>query len=220
MRSEHDRLKTLADAVAKAEPDLDGPARRIALSTYRRLAEGTAASPDEIAERAGESVEVTEELLTSWPGVFRDDGGNVVGFWGLAIGKLVPTHAIQIEDRRLFAWCAWDTLFLPGILGAEVRVESICPVTRDAISLLVDPAGIRETSHRQAVVSFLRPSTDFDADVIQAFCHFVHFFVSHEAGESWTAEHPGTFLLSLEDAFELGRLVNDRNFPSLAEDVR
>jgi alkylmercury lyase len=220
MRTEHDRLDALAEAVAKAEPDFDGPARRVALATYRRLAAGTAARADEIAEQAGESVELTEELLASWPGVFRDDGGNVVGFWGLAIGKLVPTHAIQLEGRRLFAWCAWDTLFLPGILGAEVRVESTCPVTQETISLLVHPDGIRETSHPQAAVSFLLPSTDFDADVIQSFCHFVHFFVSRGAGESWTAEHPGTFLLSLEDAFELGRLVNDRNFPTLAEDIR
>ncbi len=220
MRSEHNRLQALADAVVKAEPDFDGPARRVALATYRCLAEGTAAPVPEIAERAGERVEMTEELLTSWPGVFRDDGGNVVGFWGLAIGKLVPTHAIHVEGRRLFAWCAWDTLFLPGILGAEVRVQSTCPVTRETIALLVDPDGIRDTSHPQAVVSFLLPSTDFDADVIQSFCHFVHFFVSHEDGESWIAEHPGTFLLSLEDAFELGGLVNDRNFPSLAGDIR
>ena len=99
-------------------------------------------------------------------------------------------------------------------------MESTCPVTRKTISLLVDQDGIREASHPQAVVSFLVPSTDFGPDVIQSFCHFVHFFASHEAGESWTAEHPGTFLLSLEDAFELGRLVNDRNFPSLAGDIR
>jgi alkylmercury lyase len=216
----HDRLEALAEAVAKAEPDFDGPARHVALATYRRLAEGTVAPADEIAERAGASVQLAEHLLASWPGVFRDDRGNVVGFWGLTITELVPTHAIEVEGRRLFAWCAWDTLFLPGILGAEIRVESTCPVTLETISLVVLPDGIRETSHPQAVVSFLLPSTDFDADVIQSFCHFVHFFASHEAGDSWTAEHPGTFLLSLEDAFELGRLVNARNFPSLVEDIR
>jgi hypothetical protein len=40
-------------------------------------------------------------------------------------------------------------------------------------------------------VSFLTPDQGFDADVIQSFCHFVHFFASREAGETWTAEHPG-----------------------------
>jgi alkylmercury lyase len=219
MQTAHDRLGALAEAVAKA-PDFGEPARRVALATYRRLAEGTAASADEIAERAGESVELTEHLLGLWSGVFRDEGRHVVGFWGLTTTELVPTHEIEVDARRLFAWCAWDTLFLPGILGAEIRVESICPVTQATISLVVQPDGIRETSHPRAVVSFFLPSTSFDADVIQSFCHFVHFFASHDAGESWTTEHPGTFLLSLEDAFELGRLVNARNFPSLAGDIR
>jgi alkylmercury lyase len=215
MQVDRDRLEALAEAVGKAQPHLDDPSRRVALATYRHLAEGTPAPVEDIAERAGESVRLAEQLLASWPGVFRDDRGHVVGFWGLTIDRLVPTHAIEAEGRRLFAWCAWDTLFLPGILGTEARVASTCPVTKETISLAVRPDGIGETSHPRAVVSFLLPSTEFDADVIQSFCHFVHFFASREAGESWTAEHPGTFLLSLEDAFELGRLVNARNFPSL-----
>lgn len=216
MRTDHDRLEALAEAVAEAEPYFDEPSPRVALATYRVLAEGTPAPVEDIAERAGEGVEPTEKLLASWPGVFRDEAGHVVGFWGLTISRLVPTHTLEVEGRRLYAWCAWDTLFLPGILDAEAQVESACPETKETISLVVRPDGVTETSHPQAAVSFLLPSTAFDADVIQTFCHFVHFFASREAGEAWSAEHPGTFLLSLEDAFELGRLVNARNFPSLA----
>lgn len=218
MQTDQGQLESLAEAVA--QPYFDEPSRRVALATYRRLAEGTPAPVEDIAERAGETAGLAEQLLASWPGVFRDDRGHVVGFWGLTIGRLVPTHAIEVEGRRLFAWCAWDTLFLPGILGAEARVESTCPVTEETISLVVRPDGIAETSHPQTMVSFLLPRTAFDANVIQSFCHFVHFFASGDAGESWTAEHPGMFLLTLEDAFELGRLVNARNFPSLAGERR
>jgi alkylmercury lyase len=157
--------------------------------------------------------ERVEQLLTAWPGVFFDDQ-QVIGFWGLTIRRLSPTHRLEVDGRTLFAWCAWDTLFLPGILDATARVESACPTTGETISLLVSPYGVFQTSHPEAVVSFLTPEQDFDADVIQSFCHFVHFFTSPVAGEAWTAEHPGTFLLSLEDAFELGRRVNARNFPS------
>ena len=82
------------------------------------------------------------------------------------------------------------------------------------------PREIVETSHPTAVVSFLLPDRDFDADVIQSFCHVVHFFSAREAGVAWTAEHPGTFLLSLEEAFELGRLVNALNFPSALGGIR
>lgn len=137
----------------------------------------------------------------------------MIGFWGLTITRLSPTHRLEVDGRNLFAWCAWDTLFLPGILAVTARVESVCPTTGEAITLVVSPEGVVETSHPSAMVSFLVPDQAFDADVIQSFCHFVHFFASEDAGQAWTAKHPGTFLLSLEDAFELGRLVNALNFP-------
>lgn len=69
-------------------------------------------------------------------------------------------------------------------------------------------------------MSFLLPDRYFDADVIQSFCHFVYFFASAKAGESWTARHPGTFLLSPEDAFDLGRRVNVLNLPSALKGER
>lgn len=34
------------------------------------------------------------------------------------------------------------------------------------------------------------------------------FFASPEAGATWVEEHPGTFLLSLDQGFELGRRFN------------
>jgi ribosomal protein S7 len=53
MQTAHDRLGALAEAVAKAEPDFDEPARRVALATYRRLAEAPPLrqmrSPSELA---------------------------------------------------------------------------------------------------------------------------------------------------------------------------
>ncbi len=216
MQTERDRLEALAEAVARAEPDFGERGRRVALTTYRRLAEGSPAPIADIAERCHEDAAFVERSLGSWPGVFRDDNGDVVGFWGLTIAKLIPTHAMEVGGKDLFAWCAWDTLFLPGILGAEARVASSCPVTAEMISLVVDSGGVQQTSHAGAVVSFLVPDRGLGTDVIRGFCQFVHFFASREAGDIWTAEHPGTFLLSLEDAFELGRLVNARNFPSLA----
>ena len=214
MRTESDRLEHLAVAVAKAAPDLDEEQRRVALALYRRLAEGSPAPASDVAERAGSDTERVLELLGSWPGVFRDAEGRVIGFWGLTVDRLSPTHRLEVGGRELFAWCAWDTLFLPGILGATARVDSVCPATGDVISLVVSPERVIRTSHPDAVVSFLVPDRGFDADVIQTFCHFVHFFASRGAGEVWTAEHSGTFLLSLDDAFELGRLVNALNFSS------
>ena len=209
-----DRLESLAAAVAKAAPDFDGEQQRIALEVYRRMAEATPAPAEEIAARTGDDVHRIRALLDTWPGVFRDDEGRVTGFWGLTTRRLSPTHCFRVGERELYAWCAWDTLFLPEILGQTAHIESTCPTTGESISLVVSPERVVGTSHPDAVVSFLTPERHFDADVIQGFCHFVHFFVSEVAGKTWTKTHPGTSLLSLAEAFELGRKVNALNFPS------
>ena len=215
MKTESDRLESLATAVSKAAPEFDVEQQRIAVEVYRRLAEGSPAPASEIAARSGVPTRRVEQLLATWPGVYLDADQRVVGFWGLTVRQLTPTHRLEVAGRELFAWCAWDTLFLPGVLDATARVESVCPTTAERLSLEVSPRGVVQTSHPDAVVSFLLPDRTFDADVIQTFCHFVHFFASEEAGTVWTTEHHRTFLLPLEDAFELGRLVNAMNFPSL-----
>jgi alkylmercury lyase len=215
MATRTDRIGALAAAVAAAAPDFDEERQRVAIAVYRGLAEGSPAAAAEVGRSTGVPEEQVRALLSSWPGVYLDGDGRVVGFWGLAVEKLTPTHRFEVDGRELFTWCAWDTLFLPGILDATAGVASECPITGERISLVVSPDGVVETSHPDAVVSFLLPDRDFDADVIQSFCHFVYFFASRDAGEAWTSEHPGTFLLSVEEAFELGRQVNALNFPAI-----
>lgn len=39
-------------------------------------------------------------------------------------------------------------------------------------------------------------------------CHFIFFLASRASGDRWVAEHPGTVLLSLDEAFAAGRLQN------------
>ena len=214
MTSVTDRLDVLASAIARAAPDMNAEQERIALSVYRSLAQGAPMGPDDIAEHAGASTERVQALLRSWPGVFLDNAERVVGFWGLTILRLSPTHRLEMNGRELFAWCAWDTLFLPELLSGRAVVESSCPVTGETISLVVSPSGILETSHPGAVVSFLLPERDFDSDIVRSFCHFIYFFSSRDAGEQWTSAHPGTFLLSLGEAFDLGSRVNHVNFPT------
>jgi alkylmercury lyase len=130
------------------------------------------------------------ETLGRWPAVFTDSQGRVTGFWGLAISELSPEHRYVTGGRVLYAWCAWDTLFLPARLAQAARVTSACPVTGELITLTVTPEGVTETSHPEAVVSFLEPGGPFDAGVIESFCHFVHFFANRQAGEQWAAGHP------------------------------
>jgi Alkylmercury lyase len=54
----------------------------------------------------------------------------------------------------------------------------------------------------------LSPTDCFDDDVVASFCHFVHFFASASDAQPWLGQHRGTFLLPLDEAFELGRMTN------------
>ncbi len=198
-------IEEMADAIRSAMPQLDATDQRIAIGTYRLLAEGEPVSTEAIAQATNNPVGRVEEALNSWPGVYRDGEGRVVGFWGLAIAKLEAEYRFLIDGKTSYAWCALDTLFIPALLGKTVSVEATDPVTGERVSLVVDQNGVRDLTPSGAVVSMVIPDGPFGYDVIESFCSKVLFFGSEKAGASWTAEHEGTTLLSVQEAFELGR---------------
>ncbi len=209
-------LEELAGTLNGAMQELEPMEEEVALVLYRLLAEAEPVSLVPLAKRVDLSEQRVEEIVGRWPGVFRDGDGRVVGFWGLALPEM--PHRLEVDGRRLHAWCAWDTLFLPELIGKPARVSSQCPVTGEPISLTVGPDGVEELSPTSTVVSMLAPTVAFDENVIANFCHFVHFFSSAEAGAQWTSRHEGTFLLSLYDAYTLGRLANHGRFNTALAD--
>ena len=66
------------------------------------------------------------------------------------------------------------------------------------------------------MLSFLRPDQPWDNNVMTSFCHHVRHFTSPATGQRWTAGHPGTFVLSLDDAAELARRHTARFFGTAA----
>jgi alkylmercury lyase len=192
-------------------PELDDVKRRVALATYRQLASGKPVPPSEIANETGVAEDDVGRILGDWIGVYRDARGSVIGFWGLAIPKM--KHRFEVDGVRLHAWCAWDTLFLPELLGKSARVESTCGTSGDPVRLTVSPTGVEFAAPALPVVSFLNPvASRFQKNIIQNFCHYIHFFRSGADGEAWIAKNPGTFLLTLHEAVELARLKNDAQF--------
>ena len=206
-------IARLADALNATNPFLADDERGVALAIYELLSGGAPANPSDIAAAAGLDVTRVEALLDNWTGVFRNDGGSVVGFWGLALGEM--DHRFEVEDRILYTWCAWDPFFIAPLIGKIAKVTSTCPVSGQAVTLEVGPNGVHDVDPSAAVLSFLEPCADMREDVINSFCHFVRLFVSREAADEWVAEHPATFVLGVEDAFALasatfGRLNGQR----------
>ena len=67
------------------------------------------------------------------------------------------------------------------------------------------------------VVSFVDPEVcDVEGNqIISSFCHHILFLSSREEGEAWVTEQgDGTYLLSLQEAFELGRTCNALRYGS------
>jgi alkylmercury lyase len=208
-------VEELAEAIIAAMPALDVTGQRIAVAVHRLIGEGEPVTSEVIARASDVAVERVEESLNTWPGVYRDDEGRVVGFWGHAIAKLDPEYRFHVDGKTTYAWCALDTLFIPPILGKTVGVEATCPVTGEQVSLIVDRNGARDVRPPGAVVSMVVPDGPFGYDVVESFCHRVLFFASEDAGARWATEHEGTTLLSVQEAFEVGRALTERVAPDL-----
>ena len=118
-------VKALAERVASAFPTLDANGRRLSLELYHELARGAPVSPSALADRT----EAVIRQLRDWPGVYYDSEQRVIGFWGLTIAPM--PHRLRVNRRELYAWCAWDTLFLPALLDATLEVESTCRASGD-----------------------------------------------------------------------------------------
>jgi alkylmercury lyase len=114
-----------------------------------------------------------------------------------------------------WTWCSYDTLFIAHLLGVTARVTSPCPVTGDQVRLVVSPDGASDVDPADAVVSLLEPDAPFDEQVRQTFCHYVLFFASPDAAETWIEDHPGTFWLPVADAFDVARRQNAAVFGAL-----
>lgn len=217
----------MTDAKAKLEaarammdivPKLDADARRLGVELYRQLALGEPVPIERLSEALGTPIgEVTallqDEQLKGW--VFYDDEGKVIGFRGLAVREM--PHRFEVDGRTLYTWCAIDSLFIPELLGQSARVESRDPHTGTAVRLTVSPDGVQSAEPANAVMSILIGDTDVmktdPTKVMASFCHHIFFLESPEAGAEWADRHgEGTFTVTLDEAFALGKQFNATQF--------
>src|SRR5579883_3339443 len=196
--------------------------QRVAVALYNELAKGKAVDAEQLAEALGLSAAESRKFLArdAIKGfVYPDEVGRVLGFCGIAAAPM--HHRFEVDGQALSTWCAWDSLFIPEILGRSARVTSSDPESGETVRLAVTPARIQSADPAEAVVSFIQPEAQVfgtsAANVMAKFCHYVFFFSSRRSGERWIAKHPDTFLYSLDQAFALAKRLNARNFgPELA----
>jgi alkylmercury lyase len=199
-----------------AAPPLNEQEQHLAIGLYRLLAEGRPVDPAALANRANMRLEEVERALAEWGGIFTDDQDRVIGFLGLSIRPM--PHRLRIDGRTLYAWCAWDTLFVPELLGAAAEVESQCPTTGQRITLTVKGTEVTNPLPADTVISYLHKDEPLDQNVINSFCRYIHFFANPDAAAEWTAQHESTFTLSLAEGSEIARLANRGRYPDIFAD--
>ena len=203
-------LNALASELLARLPTMTGEEQRLGLEIYRQLAQGEPVLKSDLAEALEAPTDTVDELLghaNLKSLTYTDKQGRIIGFGGLAVREM--PHRFKVDGRTLYTWCAWDSLFIPGILEQEAEVESPTPGSTARIRLRVAPDRVKDVQPRSAVMSFLLPSAQtFQADALKAmasFCHFIFFFPDRDSAAEWTKSHPDTTVISVSDAFELGR---------------
>ena len=99
----------------------------------RLLADGRPVSVEDLAAAAGRSVDDVRQTVASLPDVEIDDQGLIVGY-GLTLRE--TPHRFEIDGKRLYTWCALDTLVFPeaaqGWLGEHpgMTVHSVAEAFR------------------------------------------------------------------------------------------
>lgn len=146
-------------------------------------------------------IEEAAATVRKIPDLEFDAAGHLVGM-GLS---LLPTpYQFFLGERRMFTWCAFDTLIYPVLLGREARIESRCLVTGTSIRLLVTPLRLASLDPAEAVLSLPIPETVAGCDR-NGFCEQAHFFCSHQVASTFLATHPNILLFSVADAYLLGQ---------------
>lgn len=186
-------------------PDLT----RLLVQVLRVLAEGRPISPeqrDQIAADLGVPREGAIRFLEQVSE--RDGAGNIVGILGLTLNR--TRHRLRVDRTWMSAWCAQDTLFLPTLLNKTAIIESTSPLSKEQIRLTVSPLQIDDVSPRGAVVTMVLIDPEkLNLSSVEAiwttFCHHIFFFASREEAERWIAGRTDIAILSLGEAYALGK---------------
>ncbi|MCH7841817.1 MAG: hypothetical protein IID01_03525 [Chloroflexi bacterium] len=185
---------------------------RLLIKMWRILGQGRPVTKEmttKAASEVGMSFEAAGEFLRQI--TERDSDDNIIGLLGLSLNQ-EWAHRLTINGAAFRTWCAWDTLFLPAMLGETVQIESESPVSGTTIRLAVTPDEVESSSPEGAVVSIATIDPKIhDMSTVEAiwgnFCHQVFFFSSLEEASEWAEGKTNIAILPVRDAYELGRLV-------------
>lgn len=190
------------DAIPQEALELD---LRVTVKTIQALAEGKPISPDRLAEiweMPLEQVRLVLDGAVTGGRAEIDAQGNLVG----GVLSLVPTtHRIAMGSKRLYAWCAYDAIYVPGVVGKSARIVSRDPVTGDSIRITVTHTGVAEVRPVSTVISVVGAEADTRGGADSPRCSQMLFFGSRDSAEQWLQGRSGISVLTVEEVFEIAK---------------
>jgi len=186
------------------------------------IAEGNPVSAEDFATNLGFSLKETQILMrrSRSSGADFDDGGRMIGN---ALTLKPTAHRLEVDGQTLYAWCALDTLFLPGLIGKTGEVYSTSAATGEPIRLTVAPTGIQQFDPASTVLSVVVPGISQACDPDQrggadgAACSSMHFFASRKEAEEYLRADTDISILTVEEASELAQRAWVRPYRSALE---
>lgn len=192
-------IRVAYDQIPKEAMELD---LRVTVQTIQLLTEGRPVSAERLADVWGISQDQVEVILeqASLTGKAQlDVDGNLIG----GVLSLVPTtHKVRVNDNHLYAWCAYDAIYIPGVIGKIAQVESTDPVNGETIRMTISREGVIDLNPKDSVVSVVSPDVG-GIGPDSPRCSQMLFFTSRESAQTWLKDHPGVDILTVDEVFEL-----------------
>ncbi len=199
--------ENLPEALEKLDENI-----ALQIDLLKLLANGRPVSVEEAAAQTGFPVTEISELFKKLAehGAESDVDGRLIG---IALSLNPTPHHFRVKGNDLYAWCALDTIFLPGLLEETAVVHSTDPVDNTPIQLTITPDGVTGYSLETMVLSITVPGVSCRTDEScgpntgpeSEACSQMHFFGSRETAVAWLKNRPGIAIFSVEEAWQLAQ---------------
>ena len=180
--------------------------QQFAAALYRLLADGRPVAAETLAaavERPGERRTRSAQGAAVFY-IGYDESDRVIEWGGFGLDG--DNNDFTIRGNRMWAWCSWDALFVPAIVGDPALVESDDPETGARVQMTITPEGVQDVRPAGAVMTMAIPGMQAFPDFRTFFFQkTVFFFESRESAARWLAKNPGPLLISWMRASHSGR---------------
>ncbi|MCX5387438.1 organomercurial lyase [Streptomyces sp. NBC_00083] len=137
----------------------------------------------------------------------HDARGDVIGMAFSPTPGSGGTYVTDLSERRLYAWCAEDTMLFSIVMGRRTDVIAVCPVTRQIITATVDPVKGLENLVPATAQMTLAPI--HGNDLRTEFCDRVSFTADEGAARQLAGNDPEVVYMSAQEGFAVAKSLAD-----------